>query len=249
MDYKHDHDEHPQNLERWLLTYSDMITLLLIFFIVMYTISTVNSKKFYSVAKSLAAVLGSKYVIGQSPGESFTDQIPEMQPELYDVKDKVSKYIEQENLAGEVKLSIDERGLVISFQDNVLFPLGSAEITPKAQEILLKVGSIIKKLPNYIRIEGHTDNLPINNSKFPSNWELSVIRATNVAHFLIDKVNYDPRKISVVGYGEYRPIVPNDSEANRQKNRRVDIVILNTKLNKYEPGNSGSQNPGGQGEQ
>lgn len=94
---------------------------------------------------------------------------------------------------------------------------------------------MLKTLPNHIRVEGFTDDLPIHNSKFDSNWELSVIRATNVVKILVNEVGIEPQRISAVGYGEYRPVVPNDSEEHRRLNRRVDIVIMNTEYNKWEP--------------
>ena len=121
---------------------------------------------------------------------------------------------------------MEERGLVISLQDIVLFPSGSAGITPEAKKIIADIGAHLKTLPNYLRVEGHTDNLPINTPKFPSNWELSSARATNVVHELINRCGIHPERLSATGYGEYRPKVDNDSVGHRQMNRRVDILIL-----------------------
>jgi chemotaxis protein MotB len=236
---RHDDDEEKkENSERWLLTYSDMITLLMIFFIVLYTISTVNSQKFQQIAASLGKTFdGTNYVVGQYSGNSILDSIKTTNNTNTDnaIESQLDKLIKQNNLQNMVTYKIDERGFVISLNDTLLFDTGSADVKPDQKATLIKIGNILKAMPNYIRVEGHTDNVPINNSQFHSNWELSVIRATNVVEILVNDVKIDPAKISAVGYGEYRPIVPNDSDKNRQLNRRVDIVIMNSDYNKWEP--------------
>jgi chemotaxis protein MotB len=229
-------DESKPNHERWLLTYSDMITLLLIFFIVMYTISSINATKFVQIASSLSKTFtGTDYVIGQYTGKSVVPGNLENKSNLGKVQQQLNAFIKENNLQGMVTSYIDERGLVISLQDTLLFDLGSADVHPNEKDVLMKIGSMLKDLPNHIRVEGFTDNLPIHNSKFDSNWELSVIRATNVVKILVNEVGIEPQRISAVGYGEYRPVVPNDSEEHRRLNRRVDIVIMNTEYNKWEP--------------
>lgn len=229
-------DESKPNHERWLLTYSDMITLLLIFFIVMYTISSINATKFAQIASSLSKTFtGTDYVIGQYTGKSVVPGNLENKSNLGKVQQQLNAFIKENNLQGMVTSYIDERGLVISLQDTLLFDLGSADVHPDEKDVLIKIGSMLKDLPNHIRVEGFTDNLPIHNSKFDSNWELSVIRATNVVKILVNEVGIEPQRISAVGYGEYRPVVPNDSEEHRRLNRRVDIVIMNTEYNKWEP--------------
>ncbi|MDK2807069.1 MAG: chemotaxis protein MotB [Thermoanaerobacterium sp.] len=235
---RHDDEEKKENSERWLLTYSDMITLLMIFFIVLYTISTVNSQKFQQIAASLGKTFdGTNYVVGQYSGNSILDSIKTTNNTNTDnaIESQLDKLIKQNNLQNMVTYKIDERGFVISLNDTLLFDTGSADVKPDQKATLIKIGNILKAMPNYIRVEGHTDNVPINNSQFHSNWELSVIRATNVVEILVNDVKIDPAKISAVGYGEYRPIVPNDSDKNRQLNRRVDIVIMNSDYNKWEP--------------
>jgi chemotaxis protein MotB len=111
--------------------------------------------------------------------------------------------------------------------ERLLFESGSAELKPEAKAVLDTIAEILKFLPNKIRIEGHTDDRPIKSARFPSNWHLSVARALNTAYYLMSK-GVNPEKISIAGYSEYRPIAPNDSEENRAKNRRVDIVIIST---------------------
>lgn len=230
------------NKERWLITYADMITLLLIFFIVMYTLSKIDAAKFETLAESLAAVFGAGGMVLDSPGPQVIPGTPPEQvqdlvekAQLDDLKNKLESYIRENGLAARVSVTTEERGIVLSFQDNVLFELGSARLTTRAREILDKVAPILADTPNYIRVEGHTDNLPINNSRFPSNWELSAARATNVVQELIREHGFAPQKLSATAYGEYRPRVPNTSPENRQLNRRVDMVILRSKFAGIEP--------------
>lgn len=229
-------DESKENQDRWLLTYSDMITLLLIFFIVMYTISNINASKFSQIASTLSKTFnGSNYIIGQYSGQSIVSGTIVKESNLGKIQSQLNSFVKDNKLQGMVSDYIDERGLVISLQDALLFDLGSADVHPDEKGTLMKIGSMLKDLPNQIRVEGFTDNIPINNSKFHSNWELSVIRATNVLKILVDEAQIAPSRISAVGYGEYRPIVPNTSDENRRLNRRVDIVIMNMEYNKWEP--------------
>ena len=141
----------------------------------------------------------------------------------------------QPGISEHIVIMQQERGLVISLKDTLLFPKGSATLTPQARQVVSGVGKSLSKLTNYVRVEGHTDNLPIHTAQFPSNWELSVLRATNVAHLLINEDAVKPEKLSAIGYGEYRPLVPNTSKTNRAINRRVDVVILKQKYDYFEP--------------
>jgi chemotaxis protein MotB len=125
-----------------------------------------------------------------------------------------------------VKINYESEGIVLSFQDTVLFDLGSANLRPEAENVIDKVTAVMAKSPFKLRVEGNTDDLPINTAQFPSNWDLSVARATSVVRMMIKDPNMDPGRLSIMGYGEYRPVAPNDSPENRQLNRRVDIVIL-----------------------
>ncbi|MGE5380665.1 MAG: flagellar motor protein MotB [Methylocystaceae bacterium] len=238
-------------MERWLITYADLITLLLIFFIVMYTMSKVDAAKFEAVAQSLSQVLqgrsnaqvvdapGPSFIQGQSgavpPQSAGADSQAAEQKSLEEIARKLSQEVQKDGkLAQNVVIYQQERGLVISFKDAILFPSGSATLLPESQDILLRVVNNLKDIPNYIRVEGHTDNRPINNARFPSNWELSVLRATNVLHLMVDN-GIEANRISATGYGEYRPIVPNRSDKEMGMNRRVDIVILKEKYGYFEP--------------
>lgn len=215
------------NKERWLLTYSDMITLLMVFFIVLYAISNVDARKYQSLAESLSDVFTGQKAILSDPSRNIVnikpspseDEFSEMEKQLRDI-------IADLGLVSKVKISYESEGIVLSFQDTVLFDLGSADLTPEAVNIVGKVTEILARAPLRIRVEGNTCDLPIRTARFPSNWELSVARATSVVRMMINNPKMEPGRISIVGHGEYRPVAPNDSEENRQLNRRVDIVIL-----------------------
>lgn len=234
--------ESNENKERWLVTYADLITLLLIFFIVLYTYSKVDADKFKTMTESLASVFGSGGMMMESPGSSIIPGNPSGQtrdmtePEqLSGLMHELEDYIQQNGLEAQVSVTTEERGIVLSFQDDVLFESGSDRLTARAREILSKVAPILNNTPNYIRIEGHTDNVPIHTAKFPSNWELSAARATNVVQELINVYGFPPQKLSATAYGEYRPRAPNNGAANRQLNRRVNLVILRSKYEGAEP--------------
>ncbi len=241
---KKNNDEKNSKNDRWLLTYSDMITLLMIFFIIMYTMSTVNSNKFNKMATSLNSSLSGTDVIGLGGGGGILDGGNGILDGNYvpmDVKTEdtiasdLDSIIKKNNLQDMVTYEMDERGLVISLDDNILFDTGSADVRPEQMASLIKIGNMLKHISNYIRVEGFTDDVPIHDQRFQSNWELSVIRATNVVEILVNDVKLNPEKISATGYGQYRPAAANDSESNRRLNRRVDIVIMNSDYNRWEP--------------
>ncbi len=142
------------------------------------------------------------------------------------LRGSLQEVIVQYNYGKNVKLLENERGITIRILDNILFTSGDAKLNPKAESVLHKLALVLKKVPNDIRIEGHTDNVPIKNNIFPSNWQLSVARATNTAYYLMKNEGLSPEKVSIVGYAEYKPIATNDTPEGRALNRRVDIVIL-----------------------
>lgn len=232
------------NRDRWLLTYADMITLLMIFFIMMYVISSVNAEKFQKIAAAFGEAFDSDLI---SSSEDITlpelPKLPDEQgngagtdlPQLEQVRDELEEYLKERNLESQVSIQMEGRGLVISLKDIVLFPSGSANLTPQAKNIIADIGVRLQSLPNYFRVEGHTDNVPINTPQFPSNWELSAARATNVVQELIVQCDIASERLSATGYGEYRPKVANDSVEHRQMNRRVDILILRDIFKDVEP--------------
>lgn len=226
--------------ERWLITYADMITVLLIFFIVLYALSKVDVDKFKALTQSMAAAFGASGSILENPGPSIvpgaapSSQQHEQQ-NLEKIQAELESFIIDTGLDRRISVTIEERGVVLSFQEEVLFPLGSDNLTPQARAIINKVATVLTQTKNYIRIEGHTDDLPINTPRFPSNWELSAARATSVLQELISHTEFLPHRLSAVAYGEYRPRMPNTSESYRQQNRRVDIVILRSEYVIAEP--------------
>ncbi len=232
-------DEEHENTERWLLTYADLITLLLAFFITMYSMSRVDAKKFGAVQMALSSVLHG----GRSPWEGRVPGMPtdEQRRSLLNPNDlrllqvKIGQSFQTQNDSTSITTDIDQRGLVIHVRENTFFDTGKADLTPAAQSALAAIGAVIQGIDNYIRVEGHTDNIPIHNYEFPSNWELSTARATKVVRYLIDSYDFPADKISASGYAEYRPLVPNDTPENRAKNRRVDIVILSATRGGDEP--------------
>jgi chemotaxis protein MotB len=123
-------------------------------------------------------------------------------------------------------VSTNERGVTVHIMEEMLFPSGSADLKQASLPAMDTLAGVLRLLKNDLRVEGHTDNVPINTTQFPSNWHLSVARALNVAYYLIERHGLTQERVSVVGYSEYRPLVANDSPANRSRNRRVDIVIL-----------------------
>ncbi|HAN10535.1 MAG TPA: flagellar motor protein MotB [Clostridiales bacterium] len=229
--------------ERWLLTYADLMNLLLIFFIILYAMSSVDQTKYAALAESLSDVMSGKKPESMIEMELDKTSIIEMEAEqkakksanteekkrMAEIENKVNELIKLNNLSGFVSVTKEERGLVISITDNILFESGSAKINEGSKGIVLGIAQIINELyANQISIEGHTDSDYIRSAQFPSNWELSADRATTVVRFLVDGGKISPERIFAVGYGEFRPKVPNTTAANKAKNRRVNIVIINS---------------------
>ncbi len=221
----------------WLQTFGDMMTLLLVFFVLLYSISTIDADKFermlISIQDSFSGVLPEHEA--QIPQEDPDMVLPDPKEEdipteeeemMEDVHDQLAEYLEDEELADVVMMETEDRGIVIRFQDKILFDPGEADLKEEAYQILEDIADILEELPNEISIEGFTDDVPQNTPEFPSNWELSTGRATAVLRFITEEAGLDPERLRATGYGEYQPMVPNDSPENRQLNRRVDITVL-----------------------
>ncbi|MDO9043484.1 MAG: OmpA family protein [Desulfocapsaceae bacterium] len=155
--------------------------------------------------------------------------------EFKKIEEKIRKYLQEKGAENQVKTTIDSRGLVISLKDTEFFESGQATVRHASTPLLNDIVSAINKYTNSIRIEGHTDSIPIQTAAFPSNWELSTARATNIVQYLISSHAFSPDKLSAIGYGEYRPIADNKTAEGRQKNRRVDIVLLSQAGEQGEP--------------
>ena len=230
--------EHHQddNSSRWLLTYADMITLLMAFFIMMYSMSVLNVGKFRQAAISIRSgfggmvkgqgrsILGTSgmFAVRPSPIEGNTAGVPGQV-----VEQLVARIGEDSAAKDAVLFSEDERGLVITLlSDHLLFDPGSAELKPRAYPTLDRIAETLDKTLNEIGVEGHTCHLPPRGSRYPTNWELSTTRANNVLRYLVELKGLEGERFSASGYGSTRPIRANTSEANRRMNRRVEIVLL-----------------------
>lgn len=219
--------------DAWMLTYGDLMTQLVCFFILLLSFSTVSSIKFREVVVSLQEALrGTGVLTGwRSPIAELPRSVRHRleDEKLLDLKNTVDEYIEENDMADSMETEIRESGLVITLkqmESPLFFDTADARIKEESYPILGKIGELIKGLPNDIRVEGHTDNRPINTPQFPSNWELSIMRATNVLRHLQTKAKIAATRLSAVGYGPYRPIVSNDTVNGMSRNRRVEIVII-----------------------
>lgn len=223
--------------DRWLLTYADMITLLMAFFIMMYSMSVIDVDKFNAAASSLRSEFGpgrpSSHIAAGGDGllphfsRGGDDNLPALAGNVESVRRELEDYIQENQLQDVIHTSRELRGLVITVvSDNLLFSVGQAELRPPALAILDQIAELLGGLPNSIAIEGHTCSLPISTSRYPSNWELSAARACAVVRHLIERWQIDPVRLAATGCADSRPVGSNESEETRALNRRVEIVIL-----------------------
>lgn len=256
MAKKKKHPEH-ENLERWLISYADFITLLFATFVVLYALSQVDIKDFKALEESIRQAFAAPSVmqgaegVMQSSSESMFDTsqadsmitplMMEYMSQKYEEEamKEIEKKINEEEKLGEmdgVEAIKTDRGLLIRFNDDYLFKSGSATLTPSAQKKLDKVGVMVarKFVLHNIRVEGHTDNQPIKSTIFPSNWELSSARASAIIRYFISRFSFMPSLFTAVGFADTRPISDNSSPSNKAKNRRVEVLILKNKFKSQE---------------
>lgn len=255
----------------WLQSYGDMITLILCFFVLLFSMSSIDAKKWQVVSQSLQEALGGapQEGIGLSTGdlpavgelEQNLESEKENQElkELMELKKKIDKYVKEKNLENMIATEIEEVGLVIRITtDEVVFDLGSAVLKPLALAFLDHLAPLIKETRYEIWVEGHTDDLPIQPGFiYPSNWELSTARASSVIRYFIEKWGFEPARLSAAGYADTKPRFPNDSLEHRALNRRVEIVIRPPAMAKVIRGEegkleeqireAGEEMPGGEG--
>jgi chemotaxis protein MotB len=257
------HADHPD--ERWLLTYADMITLLMALFIVMFAISSVNTSKFEALSKSLQEASGGPIKGGEAiletGGSPKGEEQPKVEPPVPAIQPLIQKEFDKEQekrnggagsedeqfkrtkrqldefaakngLKDKLETKITRRGLVIRLlTDNVLFDSGEAKVKARALPLLGKIAQLLQVDTQHpINVEGHTDNVPIRSSTFPTNWELSTARASSVTRFLIAR-NAPAKRMGAVGYAQLQPIASNGSAVGRSRNRRVEIVLLRVNEN------------------
>lgn len=222
----------------WLATYGDLVTLLLCFFVLLFAMSTVDAQKFRSVAASFSG--GSS--VGMNTGgdsvlellelgtESVRNEQKQKEEEMNKLYEEVKKLLAQEGLNSEITVEQTERGILLTFRDDMLFDRGKAILRPEVKRIVSSFGNILRTYDKKIRIVGHTDNIPIKNSEFKSNWELSTSRAISVVKYFTEEVapseRINPDNFEVAGVADNEPVAPNDTEVNRQKNRRIEIIVL-----------------------
>lgn len=245
------HEEHAD--ESWLLPYADLLTLLLALFIVLYSMSASDAKKFEEMSDAFNSVLSSgsgvlEYKSGTPTSANLDlgkaeklnnnvadkvdrdkqqELIKQEQVDLEKLKKRLDNYIEVSGLTTQLDTKLNHSQLMITISDNALFDSGKANVKPEARMLAKALSNIMMEFPDYdIIVSGHTDNLPISNSDYASNWDLSADRALQFMKILLLNDNLNPKKFSAIGYGEYHPIAPNDTLSNRAKNRRVEISIV-----------------------
>ncbi len=255
------HEKEP-NHERWLVSYADFITLLFAVFVTLYAMGQQDKKKVEQVMQSLRESFGFTTIQGSAAKPVVIDStdlriIPTITPDLLNkgrsqgqkmggraraeekdfraIKAAMEAYLVKQGAQAKVSVGITQRGLVVSLKEAGFFDSGSAIVRESAYPLLAKVAESLAGYSNAVRVEGHTDTMPINSALFPSNWELSTARATNIVHFLTKSYDFQPSAISAAGFGEYRPIADNTTTEGRSKNRRVDIVLLSGEGEKAEP--------------
>lgn len=250
MARKKQEDTPPAGAPAWMSTYGDMMTLVLCFFVLLFSMSTVDAEKFQQLQQSLASTFSIEIPNSGSPAKSTYGelagsgiaQLPnsgvgvnvseaiksaQSQDEAKKMASDFKTYLAENEAAQNVIVEQMEDGIKLIFTDGILFDLGRAELKAEAYPVLdIITNELLKYTENNIKIEGHTDDLPISTPRYPSNWELSSSRAITVAKYLIDVKGFSPARLSAEGFGEYRPQLPNNSEENRAKNRRVEIKIV-----------------------
>ncbi len=224
-----------ENGERWLLTYADLITLLLIFFVIMYAMSSVDAAKFTQVMQAFSVSLGGgaqKSVIDMSNTGILPDFVTfgETRTKQRKLYVKAVGELQKEISTKEVRITENERGIIVSLASDFYFGSGSADFGDSTEATLKKLFNIFRTTSSNIRLEGHTDNMPIVQrsylaQRFPTNWELSSQRAVNVLKYF-EKLGFERKRLSAAAYADTRPLKPNDTNEGRAFNRRVDIVIL-----------------------
>lgn len=248
-------EEPPEGAPEWMTTYSDLVTLLLTFFILLFSMASVDSKKFEQVAQSLRSAfmdMSNGEMYNQNNGKDVISILDQNMPSdvedketnnktkdgnisdsdaqkkedaIAEFKEEIKALIMGLNISEYVHVVDEKTSIILRIDSVILFDVGKADIKQSGKETIKKVGELMRQLDTDIAVQGHTDNVPIKTSLFPTNWELSTKRATNVVIFLVNECFLEPTKLTATGNGEFKPIAPNDTEENRQKNRRIDIVI------------------------
>ncbi|HKL13216.1 MAG TPA: flagellar motor protein MotB [Halanaerobiales bacterium] len=233
---KNDQEDNSSGSPAWMTTFGDLMTLLLVFFVLLYSFSVIDLEKFRGFMSALQNQLGvmeggrtisESDVLDQGmQGENFNPS----QNNLRRVYKNMQGFIKENDLQSKVSVEMTQRGLVIRMTGEILYDIGEAIIKPTGKKVLDEIGKNIEGINNNVKVDGHTDNLPINNNQYPSNWELSTARAVKVIKYFIETRDIIPARLSAAGYSKYRPLKENINPENRALNRRVEVVIMNTML-------------------
>ncbi|HHY26466.1 MAG TPA: flagellar motor protein MotB [Desulfitobacterium dehalogenans] len=248
---KHKKEHHEEHMdETWLVPYSDILTLLLALFIILFAAGQIDQKKY----ERIMAGFNSAFTGGTSVFESTSDLSIDItddnmgkndnpvtaetesilaaarareEHDMREMKEKIDQYINENNLSTQLETRITDEMLMISIRDYALFDSGSALVKTEAQKLAHIISDILRQYPNYnVEVAGHTDNLPINTSQFPTNWDLSAQRSLNFMKYLLKSNGLDQSRFRTIGYGEFQPIASNTTEEGRARNRRVEVNIL-----------------------
>ena len=223
----------------WLTTFNDLVTLLMVFFVLLFTMGSVNTQAMHEFKNALQSGLGllgagsqASIEIKDSQQDLDNEEIKQQadgdgapldeQQESHPIDEALKTFVAEPG----INVSYSDQGAHITFEDMLLFDFGKARINTGGFVLLDKLADLIQKVPYPVRVEGHTDNVPIHTVRYPSNWELSIARAVNVVKYFAESGKINPQRLSAVGYGETRPVAPNDTATNRTRNRRVEIVLV-----------------------
>lgn len=238
---------------KWMTTYSDMITLILVFFILLFSMSQIDLAKFDAISESFQNRMIFDFYPSPVPMENPTQStghmekgeisnefetptdvterndshdIQNQEDTLQTLMNEIENYLDDHELNNVISADRTERGVVLVLQELILFDPGKAELLPSGQSFLGEIGSLLTEIPHEVKVEGHTDSRPISSYRYPSNWELSGARASSVVRYLVDENKLDQSRFSIAGYSDINPLVPNTNAENMSQNRRVEIVIL-----------------------
>jgi chemotaxis protein MotB len=224
------HEDH-ENLERWLVSYADFITLLFAFFVMLYAISSLNTGKFRVLSNAIVATFQHKkeishkhIVIPKDNKVSSGKATPQVQTILFRT---MQLLVQKSSQRGDMKVVETKEGIVLRIQSRLLFRTGHARVRTEAVPVLKQIAGVLAKSDRELRVRGYTDNQPIRTARYPNNWALSTMRAVNVLTRLIQYGSIDPERIGAAGFGKYRPIASNLTAQGREENRRVEVMILN----------------------
>lgn len=225
--------EVPENHERWIVSYADMVTLLWALFVVLYALSDSNPRKLLVVSESINRAFETGVLAGStgsspifSSGGGITPSISEIKAvDLAAISQEIAQFSKNRGLTNKIQVRQDVDSITLSLSGDVLFATGKADLQPGSQEILDEIVKVLASVPNKLRVEGHTDNVPVNNPDFDDNWDLSAKRANNVLNYMISH-GITPTRLFAASFADTQPLADNATAEGRALNRRADIVIV-----------------------